>query len=201
MTEYSGWIRRGLLGIAFGLAVMLCLMLSACGGSSPSAGVAQIGSTSTTGGVGTTESGTASTQSAEQALLAFAQCMRRHGISDFPDPRQTADGTYGWTNLNQLRQLVRGDAQAFTTCEPLLAGTGITSPANIAKFQQDMLAFAKCMRTHGVSDFPDPNSNGRFGGQVKNLDTSTPIYQAAKTACRPELSAARNLFSISAGSP
>ena len=127
--------------------------------------------------------------------------MRRSGISDFPDPRQTADGTYGWTNLNQLRQLVRGDTQAFTTCEPLLSRTGITSAANIAQLQQDMLAFANCMRSHGVSDFPDPNSNGRFGGQIKNLATSTPIYQAAKTSCRPELSAARNLFAIGAGSP
>ena len=89
----------------------------------------------------------------------------------------------------------------ITTCEPLLAKTGITSPANIAQFQQDMLAFAKCMRSHGVSDFPDPDSNGHFGGQIKNLATSTPTYQAAKIACRPELSAARNLFSVGAGSP
>ena len=64
-----------------------------------------------------------------------------------------------------------------------------------------MLALAKCMRSHGVSDFPDPNSNGRFGGQLQNLDTSTPAYEAAKTACRPELSAARNLFSVGGGSP
>ncbi len=47
-----------------------------------------------------------------------------------------------------------GDTQAFTTREPLLSKTGITSAANIAQFQQDMLAFAKCMRSHGVSDFP-----------------------------------------------
>ncbi len=84
MTEYSDRGRRRLLGIALGLTVLLCPLLSACGGSSPSTGVAQIGSTSTTGGGATTKTGATSTQSEEQALLAFASCIRRYGISDFP---------------------------------------------------------------------------------------------------------------------
>ena len=61
----------------------------------------------------------------EAALaIVLRECMRRHGISDFPDPRQTADGTYGWTDLNQLRQLVRGDTGVGSTESARSGGAG-----------------------------------------------------------------------------
>ena len=181
----------------------LVLVVSACGGSSgPS--VAQISSNSTTASstpTASARSGPDSAQAQELALLGFSRCMRQHGIPSFPDPQQYADGTYGFANLAKLRQLVRGthNQDAYTTCQPDLVKAGIDTPQNITKLAADNLAYAKCMRNNGVSDFPDPNSNGRFGGQIKNLDTNTPTYQKAQTACQPYRATARSLFTIPGG--
>ena len=41
------------------------------------------------------------------------------------------------------------------------------------------LAFAKCMRAHGVPDFPDPNGQGAQIGPSSGIDPSSPQFQAA----------------------
>jgi hypothetical protein len=43
------------------------------------------------------------------------------------------------------------------------------------------LAYSRCMRSHGVADFPDPNVSRN--GQAA-IDTSSPQFQAADSACR-----------------
>jgi hypothetical protein len=56
----------------------------------------------------------------------------------------------------------------------------------------DPTKYAACMRKHGVPNFPDPDSNGRFkitGGVNKNgqhfgLDPNSPQYKAAQQACQ-----------------
>jgi hypothetical protein len=182
-----------------GLAV-LCVLAAGCGGGggSSGAGVARIGSSSTTTATSTTPAGSTSTRAQEQGLLDFSRCMRTHGVADFPDPKLNANGTFGFSDLTALRKLVRGDQQAFTTCEPVLARTGILSAGNIAQFEQQLLGFSKCMRSHGETQFPDPGAAGGFGGQLKNLDRNSPTFQAALTACRPELAAAFGAFSVGA---
>lgn len=53
-----------------------------------------------------------------------------------------------------------------------------------------LLTYAKCMRAHGIPDFPDPvlNPNGRegfnFSGGGSDLDESNPRYKAANQACQ-----------------
>jgi hypothetical protein len=127
--------------------------------------------------------------------------MRGHGVAAFPDPTRNADGSYGFAaDLSQLRKLVRGAQKALDTCEPLLVKSGILSAQNIGKFQQQMLDYAKCMRSHGISSFPDPNANGRFAGQLKNIDHDTPAFQAAANACRTVLSKALGAFTIGGAS-
>ncbi len=59
----------------------------------------------------------------------------------------------------------------------LSAGSGKSNP----------IAYSRCMRTHGISDFPDPNSGGGF--TIKNepgsdLDPKNPQYKAAANACK-----------------
>ena len=50
---------------------------------------------------------------------------------------------------------------------------------------QQALAFARCMRRHGVTDFPDPNSSGNFPPNAKRVSLSNPHqFQEARTACR-----------------
>jgi hypothetical protein len=49
------------------------------------------------------------------------------------------------------------------------------------------LRYARCMRAHGISDFPDPNPDGTLRIEPKpgtNLDPNNPQYKAADTACK-----------------
>jgi hypothetical protein len=179
-------------GSACALAAALAglALLAGCGGGSKGPPVADTGATAAT------PAGTTSTASEEQALLDFSRCMRKHGVASFPDPRYESNGAYGFANLSELRQLVRGNQQALVTCEPIIARSGILSTQNIARFAAQMLVFARCMRSHGEAAFPDPNANGRFGGQLGSLDRNSPAFQTALTACRPELAAAIGVFSV-----
>jgi hypothetical protein len=56
-----------------------------------------------------------------------------------------------------------------------------------AQIQQDMVAFSRCMRTHGVSDFPDPSSPRRFKTAMDPSKVPAPALQA----CRHLLPAGR----------
>jgi hypothetical protein len=132
--------------------------------------------------------------------LALAQCMRGHGVPDFPDP--SASGGYTLTSNGSLEG--NGEAvsiessqvqAAYGDCRHLLPGG-----PSIAQLEQDvqqeqqrqeqelpaMLKYSQCVRGHGVPDFPDPAQNGQSprpdaGGAV-NLDS--PQVQAALSACQ-----------------
>ena len=46
------------------------------------------------------------------------------------------------------------------------------------------LAYSRCMRAHGVPNFPDPDSSGQIPvSQVKNLPTSPSVMRAADSHC------------------
>src|SRR5260370_34299274 len=61
---------------------------------------------------------------------------------------------------------------------------------------QAALAYARCMRSHGVPDFPDPDSNGNFnlgnnqqGGGAKGSGSNTGGNQGANTVSNQEKAA------------
>ena len=61
-----------------------------CGGNPSSPSVARLGtSTTSSSGGGNTQ---ASSGDKSDNALKFSQCMRAHGIKDFPDPQQTGQG-------------------------------------------------------------------------------------------------------------
>jgi hypothetical protein len=68
--------------------------------------------------------------------------------------------------------------------------------------QRQLLAFAKCLRSHGVPKFPDPifHPDGRVETGVPQ-DPNSPSFIAAANACRSKLSAseARSFFSKLSG--
>lgn len=55
------------------------------------------------------------------------------------------------------------------------------------QLHQDALRFARCMRSHGVSSFPDPTSPGVdkefLLGQIPGVNPQSPAFQSAHTAC------------------
>jgi hypothetical protein len=171
------------------LGLMLMVALAACSATAAPSGVVTLES------AGPGASGAPSPSASldpETAQLAFAECMREHGI-DMPDP-QTSGGAGGF-NV-QIRG--EGDRQemqaAMEACDHFLEDAGgFRREADPAMLDR-MVEFAGCMREHGI-DMPDPNADGgiTFGrggddGPVSGgLDPSSPEFKAAEEACRPIL--------------
>ena len=70
------------------------------------------------------------------------------------------------------------------------AGTGSVGSAanNTTATEQKAVQFAKCMRSNGVTQFPDPGASGKFTldaiANGTSLDPSTPAFTQAISACR-----------------
>jgi hypothetical protein len=160
-------------------------LLGACSGGSATPHLA-----TATGSHTTT---TAARASETQILQAAAQCIRDHGVSDFPDPVIAADGSvqYDKQLLNSLPDSVTHPIQ--TACEPQInAAQQYVDPqgqGNQPATPQELAAekkFAQCVREHGYPNFPDPSPSGGFqstpGGPALP-DKGSPAFQA----CRSEL--------------
>jgi hypothetical protein len=74
----------------------------------------------------------------------------------------------------------------------VIGGCGSSSPTNgtkqtTAKLAASAIRFASCMRSHGVTNFPDPTVSARgVGFSVKSssgINPSGPSFLAAQTAC------------------
>lgn len=61
------------------------------------------------------------------------------------------------------------------------SGTGGTD--HRASTTAKPLAFSHCMRSHGVSTFPDPNSNGVWPKSQVESAANSPRYRPAASAC------------------
>jgi hypothetical protein len=121
----------------------------------------------------------ASSAAAQGGPLAFATCMRTHGEPNFPDPN--SDGGFSITPASGIDMNSTTYLNARKTCSSLLHGGtsgNSVSPQLLAK----EIKFAQCMRTHGIPDFPDPNSDGGFSGQ-SSINPQSPTFQNAQSTC------------------
>jgi hypothetical protein len=68
------------------------------------------------------------------------------------------------------------------------AGTGTGSGDNTAANTQEAVKFAECMRSNGVSQFPDPGASGKFTIDAvvngSSLDPNAPAFKRAISACK-----------------
>jgi hypothetical protein len=118
--------------------------------------------------------------------LAFAECMRAHGVPNFPDPNAQGGIVASGQDVGS------STFQAATKdCRHLLPNGGQPTPAEQAKALAQALKFSQCMRSHGISAFPDPQSVAGGGiriairaGQGSNLNPTNPQFQAAQKACQ-----------------
>jgi hypothetical protein len=165
---------------ASALAAGCALLIAACGSSAPGAGQ-----------TGTTASTTA-------ALTRFSACMRSHGVPSFPDPSSTQSGDSGFgidgysfnlpANLDTQSPAYK---TAYKACfAPLAAGGGGSArdQAFVAKARQAGLARARCMRAHGVPNFPDPKitvSGGSISSSsgAPGINPRSPAFQRAQKIC------------------
>ncbi len=88
--------------------------------------------------------------------VAFARCMRQNGVPDFPDPGPDGELTIDeLANDSSIDPSSAAFERASSACEDL-APTGFTGEERTEDEQEQALDFARCMREHGVPDFPDP---------------------------------------------
>jgi hypothetical protein len=169
---------RHVHSVALALGVLGgALAITACGGS---------------GSTGTDAAG------GYNVALKFAQCMRAHGLSNFPDPGSAGGIQIGGpgSNLNPQSPAFQSAQKACAKYAPFKGGPPhMTEAERLAAFK-----FAKCVRIHGYPDFPDPSENvphpGSGSGPVAVLalrgmvfafnsafDPASPAFQKAAADC------------------
>src|ERR1700759_1827375 len=151
------------------LALITVLCLAACGAAGAG------------GGTGTNAA------SGVKQGLKLAQCMRAHGVSNFPDP-----DSGGGINI-RVGSGIDPQSPAFQAAQKACRADmppGAGGPIKPSKAQfAKALPFAKCMRTHGLPRFPDPRASAprgsgpivALGGMLfkpgQGLDPQSPAFQ------------------------
>jgi hypothetical protein len=131
-------------------AIAAAAVIAACGSNSPSTSSAS-------------SSGRHTTHAAQvlSSLIGFAHCMRSHGAPSLPDPRTSPRGFKFAISPESAHSPAFQSAE--TACRQLLpvgrqgSETAAPTPAHTAA----LLAFARCLRSHGFPRFPDPTSGGQ----------------------------------------
>ncbi len=183
--------RRVVVGSASVLAG-LALLAAGCGGTSPSSGVARLGSSTSSSSAmrasaGPAESGGGGSGSAQLAskAVAYANCMRAHGVSGYPDPKVSVHG-------NEVSVAVAAKPgphfnSAQQACRKLLPSGGPSSqsaPQLSSEEQSQVLKLIVCMRSHGVPNLPDPTFSGGGAHLPESVNTHSPVFKSAEQACQ-----------------
>ena len=133
--------------------------------------------------------------SEEELALQFAQCMRDQGIDEWPDPATNADGSIDITGGGVVGPGPASDVAfrsdevqaAIPVCGPIIAGASFL-PNNgggmTTETQDQLLAFAQCLRDEGI-DVSDPDlSDGAAGLLDWEFDPEDPANSDAIEACQ-----------------
>ena len=112
-----------------------------------------------------------------QKAIAYAQCMRSHGVPHYPDP--DSQGQFPEIHLDP------GLSKQTATCQHLQPGGPVMSQAQQQHADSQLLKFAQCMRAHGVPDFPDPTvGSSGVGFNTAGIPTTSPQFLSAQRACQ-----------------
>ena len=160
------------------LPTLAALAMVALIGAGCSNGSAENGNTAT--GTATTSSGADKKLSARDKAVKFAECIRAHGVSDFPDPNEKNQFEYGVSVTPAVWD------KATTACKDLQP-PGTLSAKRTPKQQSASLRFAQCVRDNGVKDFPDPVNGEPLVNTYKIPSSNKPggmaILNAAMQKC------------------
>jgi hypothetical protein len=124
----------------------------------------------------------------------FAACMRSRGVTNFPDP-QPGGGFNFNSNMNVLSPAFQAANKACGDEAP-----GAIRPPKPSEYHKTLaLKASKCMRAHGITQFPDPTETppnpaalgsgvvafGRGGmfWVVRASDINSPAFDSAAEKC------------------
>jgi hypothetical protein len=188
----------------FGAALVgVALAAAACGGGGggTNAAVAHVGKSTSTTAAATSGTQAGAYGPAYQKGLKYTQCMRKNGVLNFPEPNSQGDfffkttagpgGSNGSTASGGFDPNSPAFQAAQKACKKLAPPppTGSQSSSSLAQG----LKLAKCMRAHGVPNFPDPTEkNGTAAmtfGSASGINPNSPQFQKAMQACHSLLPA------------
>jgi hypothetical protein len=168
------------------LLLVLGLVTGACSSGAEDGTVASLGADA-----GGTEVQSAEAESipAEEAVLAFAACLRDEGL-DIDDPDIDAEGNLVAPSMHTIgAETLDMSAvhSAFDACRGFLDSVAFgLSSEDLTGREDELLAFAVCMRENGY-DMPDPDFSGEghsgagpFGDAI---DTDDPDFLTAVKSC------------------
>jgi hypothetical protein len=205
-SAYTGGLIRSRRVFRLTISTLVtAILVAGCGGNAPKPtsdiGRSTTPTPNTAADSGSTDSRPTTGDSAgDPGPLGFARCMRANGVSDFADPSSGG---------GQRFQVPVGDnpaAPAFEAAEAkcreldaLPAGPGSTTHPT-ARTLASLLKIGRCMRRHGVPQFPDPVNSvpsnplsddirevTDYDGAILlfpgTIDMQAPAYRHALTAC------------------
>jgi len=156
------------------LAIVAVALLAAACGSAPSS----------------PDTSSSSSNNPAAAAFKFASCMRDHGVPNFPDPQVTTTPGGGSVGIRQAVPASTGRSPKFkaaqNACKGILPAPGSSGPGQQGPSKQVFLAFARCLRSHGIPGFPDPNAQGQLTLQMisaAGVDLKAPSFLTAGRAC------------------
>jgi hypothetical protein len=122
--------------------------------------------------------------------FAYARCMRQHGVGDFPDPKVTTSAGGGNVQIAMMAPASVGNSPAYKSadkaCRGILPKPGSAGPDHQGPSKQVVLAFAQCLRSHGLTGFPDPTAQGELTPQMisaAGVDVHSQQFVSAGKAC------------------
>ena len=203
---------------AAALAAAFALALAACSASPTSSDVVSLRNPSASPDPSASPSASIDP---EDAMQAYARCMRDHGVDvqvASAGAGAAVGGGSGGSGFSisvggagslpsgapagaQAPQQVKGGSDgppanlqaALDACKSLMPAPAADDPNATPdpKLVEQLLAFSKCMREHGI-DYPDPKFDGgavtySLGGPGSKVDPSSPAFQDAQKACGSNL--------------
>jgi hypothetical protein len=147
------------------LVAVTAVGLAACGGGAPSSAAGPAGGSRAAG---------------YARLIAYSRCMRAHGAPNYPDPVNNGSGI--GVNIDDNSPQVQAAEHACRALAPP-GPTAAQQAQNLAR----ELNFSRCMRSHGVLDYPDPASDGSMNIGGTGYGKGSPQFRRAYQACRSDL--------------
>lgn len=126
----------------------------------------------------------------------LGQCIRSHGLPDFPDPVKNQQ-TGNW-------DLAPGASappqRVLNACQSIIARLPSQGNSQGSRISSSELAqyrrFAQCMRRQGLLSWPDPNPDGTFTLPA-GMSSVRGAYQKQMAACNTYAPAAGIHFTVS----
>ena len=109
--------------------------------------------------------------------VAFARCMRAHGVPSFPDPDPQGNFPSFSTGVSKQVSSAANDA-----CTHLLSSGGTATPVERQQKLDFGVKVAECLRAHGYPNFPDPAHLGQQS-LPPGIDVNSPQFQSVETTC------------------